>query len=212
MNSISILFSGRGSNAHNIIDNIIQKKLKFNIKNIICNNKNSPAIETFSKKNIFVDVLNSNDYRNNENFNNDLLKKLDPQNGDLLLLCGFMKKIPANIIKSYNGNVINIHPSILPKYKGLDTHSKVIKNGDSFHGCTTHFVTEDIDCGPIIAQYIIKVNSDDNEKSIADRLLIFEHKLYYNTLELIQCNILKYQDKKIYHNDKILVKPIIYND
>ena len=79
MNSISILFSGRGSNAHNIIDNIIQKKLKFNIKNIICNNKNSPAIETFSKKNIFVDVLNSNDYRNNENFNN-MLKESGVEN------------------------------------------------------------------------------------------------------------------------------------
>ena len=117
---------------------------------------------------------------------------------------GYMKKIPNNIIKSYLGNVINIHPSLLPKYKGLNTHEKVIANNDTIHGCTTHYVTTNIDDGPIIAQSHISVLNNDTPEKIANRLLSVEHKLFYKTLKLVETESIKLK------NNKILIKIIFY--
>lgn len=211
MKSVSILFSGRGSNAKSIIELIINKKLNFKIKNVICNNIDSKGANDIKKLNVNFSIIDFMSYKNLTTYNLELEKKLSAKKNDYLLLCGYMKKVPENIINAYNGNVINIHPSILPKYKGLHTHEKVIKNKDSHHGCSTHFVTNNIDCGPIIAQYIILVNNDDNANSIADRLLKFEHNLYYKTLKMIELDTIKYKNHDIYYNDKILTKPIIYD-
>ena len=122
-----------------------------------------------------------------------------------------MNKIPKDIINLFNGNIINIHPSLLPKYKGLHTHDKVISNKDLYHGCTTHYVTEDIDCGPLIAQYKIPVMQFDNSVTIAKRLLQVEHILYYETLKMIENNDIKLKNKIIYYKNNILEEPILFN-
>ena len=183
MNEISLLFSGRGSNVYSILELVINNKLNFKIKNVISNNKNAIGIEKIEKLNINVKIIDKKSYDNNEKYNSALIDSLNPEKNDLLLLCGYMSKIPIHIINSYNGNIINIHPSLLPKYKGLDTHSKVISNKDSQHGCTTHYVNENIDCGPLIAQHAIPVEDNDNPKSIAKKLLVVEHTLFYKTLK-----------------------------
>ena len=121
------------------------------------------------------------------------------------------EKIPDEIIKSYFGNIINIHPSLLPRYKGLNTHEKVILNNDTVHGCTTHYVTTNIDDGPIIAQSSISVLKNDTPEKIASRLLSVEHKLFYNTLKLVENNYIKLKNKKILYKGNILQKPIIFN-
>ena len=211
MKSVSILFSGRGSNAKSIIELILNKKLNFKIKKVICNNMHSKNVNDIKKYDIDFSIIDYMSYDNLDKYNLELEKKLSAKKNDYLLLCGYMKKVPETIINAYSGNVINIHPSILPKYKGLNTHEKVINNMDSRHGCSTYFVTNNIDCGPIIAQYIISVNNDDNAISIAERLLKFEHKLYYKTLKMIELDTIKYKNKDIYYNNKILTKPIIYD-
>ncbi len=210
MRSINILFSGRGSNADYIISLIQKKQLNFNIKNIISNNKNAKGIELIKKYKFPINILDK-DILNDDDYNKYLLEILEPAQDDILLLCGYMLKIPSFIIDSYKGNVINIHPSLLPDYKGLNTHKRVIDDGGSTHGCTTHYVNNKIDCGPIIAQYKISIEKDDNEISLAKRLLKKEHVLYYKTLKLIENEEIYLKDSNVYYKGTILKKPIIFS-
>ncbi len=163
------------------------------------------------KYNFKTKVLDMKSYNNTKKYNLDLEKNLDPQGNELLILCGYMSKVPDHIIKSYNGNIINIHPSLLPKYKGLNTHEKVISNNEKFHGCSTHFVTSNIDDGPIIAQYSIHVSDKDDANSIARKLLPFEHKLYYKTLKMIEEKRIRLNNNEILLDDKILNQPILFS-
>ena len=211
MIKISIIFSGRGSNACSILKFIIENKLKFIVKNIICNNEEADGINKISKLGFNVRIIDKKLYDNIDKYNSDLHSILQPEKDNLLLLCGYMNKIPKDIINLFNGNIINIHPSLLPKYKGLHTHDKVISNKDLYHGCTTHYVTEDIDCGPLIAQYKIPVMQFDNSVTIAKRLLQVEHILYYETLKMIENNDIKLKNKIIYHKNNILEEPILFN-
>ena len=211
MLKISIIFSGRGSNACSILKFIIENKLKFIVKNIICNNKEAHGINKISKLGFNVRIIDKKLYDNIDKYNSDLHSILHPEKDNLLLLCGYMNKIPKDIINLFNGNIINIHPSLLPKYKGLHTHDKVISNKDLYHGCTTHYVTEDIDCGPLIAQYKIPVMQFDNSVTIAKRLLQVEHILYYETLKMIENNDIKLKNKIIYYKNNILEEPILFN-
>lgn len=203
--------SGRGSNTESILNYIDSKKLNFNVKIIICNNKGALGIEMLKKYNFNNKVLDVKSYNNLKEYNVDLEKNLDPQRDELLILCGYMSKVPDHIIKSYNGNIINIHPSLLPKYKGLNTHEKVINNNEKFHGCSTHFVTSNIDDGPIIAQYSIPINDKDDANSISKKLLPFEHKLYFKTLKMIEEKRIRLSNNKIIFDDKILNQPILFS-
>ena len=211
MIKISILFSGRGSNAYSILKFILDNKLKFEVDNIICSNNEAEGIKVISKLNFNVKIIDKKSFVSNDKYNSDLIKILNPKKNSLLLLCGYMNKVPENIIKSYNGNIINIHPSLLPKYKGLYTHDKVIANKDLYHGCTTHYVTNDIDCGPLIAQYKIPVNRTDDSSSVAKRLLAVEHILYYKTLEMIENKDIKLENNKVYYKNNILDEPIFFS-
>jgi phosphoribosylglycinamide formyltransferase-1 len=211
MIKISILFSGRGSNAYSILKFILDNKLKFEVDNIICSNNEAEGIKVISKLNFNVKIIDKKSFVSNDKYNSDLIKILNPKKNSLLLLCGYMNKVPENIIKSYNGNIINIHPSLLPKYKGLYTHDKVIVNKDLYHGCTTHYVTNDIDCGPLIAQYKIPVNRTDDSTSVAKRLLAVEHILYYKTLKMIENKDIKLENNKVYYKNNILDDPIFFS-
>ena len=211
MIKISILFSGRGSNAYSILKFILDNKLKFEVDNIICSNNEAEGIKVISKLNFNVKIIDKKSFVSNDKYNSDLIKILNPKKNNLLLLCGYMNKVPENIIKSYNGNIINIHPSLLPKYKGLYTHDKVIANKDLYHGCTTHYVTNDIDCGPLIAQYKIPVNRTDDSTSVAKRLLAVEHILYYKTLKMIENKDIKLENNKVYYKNNILDDPIFFS-
>ena len=178
MISISILFSGRGTNAESILKSIITKDLNFKVKKVICNNSHADGIIKIENLGINVSIVEQKKYSNIKDFNKAIKNELNPKKGDLLLLCGYMKKIPNNIIKSYLGNVINIHPSLLPKYKGLNTHERAIKNKDKYSGCTVHFVNSKLDSGKIINQKKVKICKFDNSKTLAKKILIEEHKLY----------------------------------
>ena len=211
MRKISILFSGRGSNAYSILKFILDNKLKFEVDNIICNNIKAEGIKVISKLKLNVKIIDKKSFSTNDKYNSDLIKILNPKKDSLLLLCGYMNKVPENIIMSYNGNIINIHPSLLPKYKGLYTHDKVIENKDLYHGCTTHYVTNDIDCGPLIAQYKIPVDRTDNSVSVAKKLLAVEHILYYKTLKMIENEDIKLENNKVYYKNNALDEPLFFS-
>ena len=211
MTTISILFSGRGTNADSILNNIHNRKLDFKVKIIICNNKKAPGIKMFEKYSYKSKIIDINSYADKKKYNLDLEKALNPKFNEYLILCGYMSKIPDYIIQAYNGNVINIHPSLLPKYKGLDTHKKVIDNKDKIHGCSTHFVTNKIDEGPVIAQYQLQVSKNDNALSISEKLLPLEHKLYFKTLKMIENQRIFLLDNKIMFDDRFLEKPFMFD-
>ena len=211
MITISILFSGRGTNANSILNYVLNKKLNLKIKIIICNNKDAIGIKMLEKYNFKNKIIDMSSFANKEKYNIELENILDPKYNEYLILCGYMSKIPDHLIQAYNGNIINIHPSLLPKYKGLDTHEKVINNRDKNHGCSTHFVTNNIDEGPIIAQYCLPVDEDDTALSISKKLLPLEHKLYYRTLKMIEEKRIYLRDNKIIFDGEFLNEPILYN-
>ena len=210
MKNLSLLFSGRGSNVNSILSHIIKKRLNFNVKIIVCDNKNAAGIKMLENYNFNYTVLDTRSFANKIDFNIELKNILSPKKNDILLLCGYMNKIPEHLINAYNGNIINIHPSLLPKYKGLNTHEKVIQNNDTEHGCSVHFVTSNIDDGPIIAQYHLPIKSSDDNISIAKKLLPLEHKLYYEVLKIIENDRIVLLNNEVILDGVVLKKPIKY--
>ena len=170
----AIFISGTGSNLKSLIKFSKLKKSPIIIKMIISNNPQAKGLQYSKlykiKKKIF-------DFKNilSEKKVIDELKK---NNIDLICLAGFMKILSKRFIKNFKGKILNIHPSLLPKYKGLNTHEKAIKNKDKYSGCTVHFVNSKLDSGKIINQKKVRIYKFDNSKSLAKRILIQEHKLY----------------------------------
>ncbi len=208
MTSINILFSNRGSNAVSILSKINESKLNLKVNLIVCNNKKASGISDIKNLGFSVNIIDSSDFNNAIDYNNELLTALLSNKSEYLLLCGYMKIVPKEIIKAYDSKILNIHPSLLPDYKGLNTHTKVIQNNDPYHGCSIHFVNEHMDSGPIIAQSKIKILDGDDPDSLADRLLPVEHNLYFNVLKLIQNKEILLKNKIIYYKGEVLDKPI----
>ena len=177
---ISVFISGRGTNLKSLINFSKKKKSKTKITLVISNNRHANGLNFAKKNNIKYIII---DYKNTKNAETRILKILKKNNIDLICLAGFMKILSKRIIKKYKNKILNIHPSLLPKYKGLNTHKKVIVNKESFTGCTVHLVNSKLDSGRIILQKKIKVMKKDNEKSLAKRLLKVENQLYPSALK-----------------------------
>ena len=161
--NIAIFISGRGSNLQSIINYSLKNKTKYNVKIVISNKQKAKGLSIAKKngiKNYFMNFTKS------RKLGNLVLNDLKKNKIKLVCLAGFMRILPDYFIKSYNGKIINIHPSLLPKYKGLNTHKRVIKNKEKFTGCTVHYVNKYLDSGRIISQKKIKINSKDTEKTI----------------------------------------------
>tara|TARA_Y100000816_G_C26051176_1_gene551174 strand:- start:538 stop:1170 length:633 start_codon:yes stop_codon:yes gene_type:complete len=207
---LNFLLTNRGSNAISLIDYLVKKNLTNLINKVIINNPNSPAIEKIKQKNIKSIVLDPQDFANTADYNSKLLSIIDPVDKDIVFLCGYMMIIPPEIIKELNNRIINIHPSLLPKYKGLNTHKRVLENKEAYHGCTVHQVNEDIDSGKLIAQYKIKIYENDNEETLSERLLVKEHILYSKVLEEIISEKLIINTNEIFYKNSLLNKPMLF--
>ena len=206
----NFLLTNRGSNAISLVDYLIKKNLTNLINKVIINNPNSPAIEKIKQRNIKSTVLDPQDFRNTRDYNEKLLSIMNPSEKDIVFLCGYMMIIPPEIIKELNSRIINIHPSLLPKYKGLNTHKRVLENKEAYHGCTVHQVNEGIDSGKLIAQYKIKIYDNDNEETLSKRLLLKEHILYSKVLEEIIGEKLIINENEIFYKNSLLNKPMLF--
>ena len=131
------------------------------INKVIINNPNSPAIEKIKQRNIKSTVLDPQDFANTRDYNTQLLSIINPGDKDIIFLCGYMMIIPPEIIKELNSRIINIHPSLLPKYKGLNTHQRALNAKEKFSGCTIHYVSKKLDSGKIIAKKKVKIFKKD---------------------------------------------------
>ena len=172
--NIAVFISGTGSNLKSLIKFSKLKKSPIIIKMIISDNYKAKGLQYANiykiKKKVF-------DFKNKLS-EKKIINELKKNNIDLICLAGFMKILSKNFIKNFRGKILNIHPSLLPKYKGLNTHEKAIKNKDKYSGCTVHFVNSKLDSGKIINQKKVKIKKFDTTKSLAKRILIQEHKLY----------------------------------
>jgi len=182
---ICVFISGNGSNLKSLYKFSQSKKSHFVIKLVISNKKKSKGFCFASQKKIKSFVIE----KDKEIFEIKSLKLLQKEKIDILCLAGFMRILSSNFIRKLNIPIINIHPSLLPKFKGLNTHQKAIDNNEKFSGCTVHYVTEKLDSGKIIAQTKVKILKKDTAKSLAKKVLKLEHRLFPRTLNNI-CKII----------------------
>ena len=171
----AVFISGTGSNLKSLIKFSKLKKSPIRINIIISNNPKSKGLEFGKTYKIKKKVFDCKDMLSAEK---KILIELKKNKINLICLAGFMKILSKNFIKNFDGKILNIHPSLLPKYKGLNTHERVIKNKDKNSGCTVHFVSEKLDSGKIIIQKKVKINKSDTPQTLAKKILIQEHKLY----------------------------------
>ena len=171
----AVFISGTGSNLKNLIKFSKVKKTPISIDLIISNTSKAKGLKFADQSNIKKKVFNFKNIKVDEKNILTLVKK---EKIKLICLAGFMKVLSKNFIKMFNGKIINIHPSLLPKYKGLNTHKQSIKNKDKFSGCTVHYVTAKLDSGKIIMQKKVKITALDDSISLAKKILKQEHKIY----------------------------------
>jgi phosphoribosylglycinamide formyltransferase-1 len=183
--NIAVFVSGHGTNLQAIIDNCANGTCHARVVTVISNNENSFALTRAAKANIPAHVINHKHFATREDFDRELLKICQGYDLDLICLAGFMRVLTPIFITPYDGRVINIHPSLLPKHKGLHTHKQVLKSGDVQHGCTVHIVTPELDDGPILVQRIIDVYPTDTEDTLNDRVLSEEIKAYTEAINIM---------------------------
>ena len=184
--NLAVFISGRGSNLSHLIKNSKHGNSLFEVKLVISNKVNAIGLKYAHKSKIKSYIVN---YKNTDNSERKLLKLLKKFKIDIICLAGFMKIISKNFINKFNKPILNIHPSLLPKYKGLNTHLRAIKNKDKYSGTTVHMVTPKLDSGKIILQKKIKVSKLDNEKTLKKKILKIEHKLYSKAINKFLSNL-----------------------
>jgi len=178
MKNIVILISGRGSN----MQALLKAKLPCRIAAVISNRADADGLNVAKAQGIPTAVVAHRDYPDRDSFDAALARQIDSYHPDFVALAGFMRILTPGFVEHYHGKLINIHPSLLPAYGGLDTHARALHDGVRIHGCTVHFVTPDLDHGPIIIQAAVPVTRDDTAQSLAARVLREEHRIYPQAL------------------------------
>jgi phosphoribosylglycinamide formyltransferase-1 len=174
MKRIVILISGRGSNMRAVLD----AKLNAMVAAVISNNPSATGLQIAREAGLDTRVVNHRDYADRASFDRSLADAVTEYRPDLIVLAGFMRILTEGFIRQFSGRIMNIHPSLLPAFPGLDTHRRAIDEGVKLHGCTVHFVTPALDHGPIVIQSAVPVLPEDDEQSLAARVLEQEHAVY----------------------------------
>lgn len=174
MKSLVILISGRGSN----MQALIEAKLPARIAAVVSNKPNAPGLEIAKMHGCETIVVDQRSYPERAAFDAALMETIDAYQPDLIALAGFMRILGDDFVNHYQGRLLNVHPSLLPAFPGLNPHRQALKEGVKIHGCTVHFVTAQMDCGPIIIQAAVQVMPDDTEETLAARVLQQEHRIY----------------------------------
>lgn len=187
-----ILISGRGSNMQRIVENTLKGQLDISIKAVISNEAQAAGLQYAVQQDITTHVIPHTDYDSREAFDQDLQIAIDRYSPQLVVLAGFMRILTKKFVEHYLGRMINIHPSLLPKYPGLNTHKRALQAQDSIHGASVHYVTPEVDGGPVIIQAQVPIKADDTEQSLAQRVLSKEHIIFSQAIQWIASGELKF--------------------
>ena len=178
---VVVLLSGSGSNLQALIDT--QASSSYEIVAVISNKQDAFGLQRAAKHGIATETLSHRDFASRESFDSKLAKLVDSFKPDLVVLAGFMRILTAPFVALFAGRLVNIHPSLLPEFPGMNTHQRALDAGVSEHGVSVHFVTEELDGGPVIARRKVSVTADDTAESLATKVLTEEHKLYPEVVE-----------------------------
>ena len=192
---VAVLISGNGSNLQAMIDSFKNQE-QIQICSVISNVEDAYGITRASGAGIETHVINHKDYPSRETFEKKLIDKLNDTCPDLIVLAGFMRILSEVFITEYYGKIINIHPSLLPKYKGMNTHERALENNEEFHGVTVHYVDDSLDGGPICAQSKLKINTS-NVNELENQIHELEYKLYPEVIKQIAEGKMKLIDGKV---------------
>lgn len=174
---VVVLISGSGSNLQALIDSL-NTDSPAQICAVISNRADAFGLQRAAKAGIATQVLDHKAFADREAFDGALIEAIDAYQADLVILAGFMRILTPGFVTHYTGRLLNIHPSLLPKYKGLHTHQRALEAGDAEHGCSVHFVTEELDGGPLVVQAVVPVMADDTPETLAGRVHVAEHQIY----------------------------------
>jgi phosphoribosylglycinamide formyltransferase-1 len=177
--NVVVLLSGTGSNLQALIDSIgADPGHPARLRAVISNRADALGLQRASAAGIDTAVLEHSGYDGREAFDAALMALIDGFEADLVVLAGFMRILSAGFVRHYSGRLLNIHPSLLPKYKGLHTHQRALDAGDAEHGCSVHFVTEELDGGPLVVQAVVPVAAQDTPQTLANKVHAQEHQIY----------------------------------
>ncbi len=205
MIKIAVLVSGSGSNLQALMDANLSGK----IVGVISNKPEAYALQRAKQAGIATAIIEHKQYPNRESFDAVMHQQLLDWDVDLVILAGFMRILSAQFVQSWQGKMVNIHPSLLPNYKGMHTHQRVLNTGDVLHGCTVHYVTAELDAGQALTQGVLKVSLHDTVETLSDRIHVLEHLIYPQAVEWICNNTIQHLDNgEVLYKGQKLDKPI----
>lgn len=209
---VAVLISGTGSNLKALIDARRAGKLNVDIVHVISNRADAGGLQHARNAGIPVSVLDVQNAGKGAALDRAIIRCLDGVQPDLVVLAGYMRILGADLVQHFAGQIINLHPSLLPKFPGLDTYRRVLAAGDDEHGSSMHFVTEGLDDGPLIAQVRIPVHTDDTAASLAARLGPMEHRLIVATVELFTLHAVEMGPDGVLLDGKKLTNPLLLKE
>ena len=204
MIKIAVLVSGSGSNLQALID----ANLSGQIVGVISNKPEAYALKRAEKAGIATAIIEHKQYPNREAFDAVMQQQLLAWDVDLVILAGFMRILSAPFVQAWQGKMLNIHPSLLPHYKGMHTHQRVLNTGDTLHGCTVHYVTAELDAGQALAQGVLQVNIHDDAESLANRVHVLEHLIYPQVVEWICNGTIQHTAQGVIYRQQLLQQPV----
>ena len=207
---IVVLISGNGSNLQAIIDAINTDNIKATISAVISNKANAYGLKRASSAGIETHIIDHTHYATRELFDQSLMEVIDQYRPDIIVLAGFMRILTADFVMNYSGKLINIHPSLLPLYRGLNTHKRALEDGATQHGASVHFVTPELDAGAVLIQGVVIVKKNDNEETLSNRVHQIEHIIYPQAVKLLVNNQVELKADRIYVNNQYLQQPKQY--
>lgn len=203
---IVVLVSGGGTNLQAVID-AAQDDLPVEIRAVISNRADAYGLERARRAGIHTEVLEHKGYPDRDAYDAALMALIDRFQPGLVVLAGFMRILTPDFVRHYAGRLLNIHPSLLPKYRGLDTHARALDDGETEHGASVHFVTPDLDAGPLIVQARVPVRPDDTAETLAARVLEQEHRIYPQAIRWFAEGRLRLEDDTVYLDGEPVVDP-----
>ena len=210
--SAAVLISGSGTNLQAIIDEVASGQLDLDLSVVLSNQPNAAGLERAKKAGISTECIRHQNYPERALFDGAIVDTLDRYQPGLIILAGFMRILTGTFVNHFEGRVLNIHPSLLPKFPGLDTHQRAIDAGEQWHGSTVHFVTEDLDGGPPIIQGRVAVKPDDSAQELAARVLAVEHKIYPEAARLFVAGRIECREGSAWLDGVRLDDPVQFAD
>lgn len=211
MTAAAILISGSGTNLQAFIDSVAEGALEVNIAVVVSNRPDAYGLVRARDAGIATECIRNEDFTDREAFDEALAQTLDKYNPDLVILAGFMRILTGAFVKHFEGKILNIHPALLPKYPGLNTHQRVIDAAEEWHGSTVHFVTEELDAGPRILQGRVPVLADDTASLLSARVQAVEHRIYPQAAALLASGRLEYRDGESWLDGARLDEPVQFD-